>query len=42
MAKTEIARKLSLELRKGDTFTEPRVVYRFEITHDHVTERFCL
>jgi hypothetical protein len=27
MAKTEIARKLSLELRKGDTFTEPRVVY---------------
>jgi hypothetical protein len=27
MAKNEIARKLSLELQKGDTFTEPRVVY---------------
>jgi hypothetical protein len=27
MAKSEIARKLSLELQKGDTFTEPRVVY---------------
>jgi hypothetical protein len=27
MAKSEIARKLSLELQKGDAFTEPRVVY---------------
>jgi hypothetical protein len=27
MAKDEIQRKLSLELQKGDVFTEPRVVY---------------
>ena len=27
MAQSEVARKLSLELQKADTFTEPRVVY---------------